>query len=189
MVFPIIYTMLRALYDCCKASFLGNVYLPYQNRKYKKPTLKTSQIMEQDSFQSKDEIYERKLEKIIEMLKFCEEHVPYYQDLFQEKKINVSKIKDIETFVSEIPILTKKQVQQNFDKLKATTILYPPTISNATGGSTGIPTRFIQDSNYLLFRDADQIRHWQWCGWKPWEKRAYLWGSDSDLQKGVKSCL
>lgn len=138
---------------------------------------------EKYQFFDQTEIYEWKFKKIKKLLWFCSNHVPYYQNLFNKLNINIQIIKDIETYQEVIPILSKSDILKNFQRLKASNIIFPPIIKNSTGGSTGQPMNFLQDRYELSYGNANALLNLNWCGWNIGEKRAYLWGAERDFEK------
>ncbi|MHA1368802.1 MAG: phenylacetate--CoA ligase family protein [Promethearchaeota archaeon] len=135
------------------------------------------------------EIYEHKFNKLKRLLWFSSKYVPYYKDLFERENIHVGNIKDIETYEAEVPILTKDTVRANFDKLRATRVIFSPIIKNSTGGSTGKPMNFFLDQSELSYKKAIAMLNLTWLGWRPWEKKAYLWGASRDLEQSRRYML
>ncbi|UYP47977.1 hypothetical protein NEF87_004262 [Candidatus Lokiarchaeum ossiferum] len=153
----------------------------YNNNLFKKQNyLKYLNILNQTQYYSEQEIYELKYDKIVKLLRFCSKHNPFYQELIERLKIRISNIKDIESFEEILPIITKSEIQKNSHKLHSKFIAYPPEYQNSTGGSTGNPLNFFQDRYYHTWTFADRLRHFQWCDWHLWEKKAYIWGSHKD---------
>ena len=51
---------------------------------------------------------------------------------------------------------------------------------NHTGGSTGEPVSFLQDSHYWRHNYADKVRTYRMCGFDIGNRGMWVWGSDSD---------
>ena len=167
------------------AKLLNIYYYPY----YKKIGRNDLQILkkfEKYQFFDETEIYEWKFDKIKKLLWYCNQFVPYYKDIFKKEHIVVSNIKDIEDFQSKIPVITKSDILHNIERFKSTKESFPPIIKNATGGSTGQPLVFYQDRNELSYKEAMHLLNLKWSGWNLWEKRAFLWGSNRDIEKKKK---
>jgi phenylacetate-CoA ligase len=54
--------------------------------------------------------------------------------------------------------------------------------SLTTGGSTGHPLIFMQDSNFRDYVTADIHRHLGWAGWELGQIHAYIWGANFEVQ-------
>ena len=174
---------LQEVWDESYSKLLHLYFTPYF-WKIGRPDLELLQHYKKFEFATIDEIYDQKLGKIRRLLSFAGKFVPFYQRYFEKNTINPDAIRDIETFEEQIPVLTKQDLIQNYTKLKATRFIFPPVIENATGGSTGILTRFLEDRYEIAHKHAVYLLNLSWCGWKPWDRRAYLWGSVRDMEKG-----
>ena len=73
-------------------------------------------------------------------------------------------------------------IRNNFDELyKFRNHTY---YRNSSGGSTGEPVIFYQDSNYFAWNTAAKILFDEWAGRKIGEPMVKLWGSMQDISKG-----
>jgi phenylacetate-CoA ligase len=99
--------------------------------------------------------------------------VPYYRDVM---------LQGVDTPLAQLPILTKALLQTHLDRLLATDVNRQQLIEDASGGSTGQPTKFYKAVNYVQRRATDQIRHDRWSGWDIGEAYGLIWGASRDLQ-------
>jgi len=118
------------------------------------------------------------------LLLHASKHVPYYHRLLKNDNVVNGEIVDLSKF-DKIPILTKEIIQS--EELISDDYLTRKWYYNFTGGSTGEPTKFIQDANYNKWYNAtinfyykdmldiDEIN----------VKKIELWGSPRDLFKGT----
>ncbi|MEA2022142.1 MAG: phenylacetate--CoA ligase family protein, partial [Candidatus Caldatribacteriota bacterium] len=84
--------------------------------------------------------------------------------------------------IKKFPILTKHIIRNNFDGLyKFRDNTY---YRNSSGGSTGEPVIFYQDSNYFAWNTAAKILFDEWAGRESGEPMVKLWGSMRDIIKG-----
>jgi phenylacetate-CoA ligase len=112
-------------------------------------------------------------------------NVPYYTNIFDEiglidnENINLSKF-------HEIPILTKEILQKNQKELISKDYQKRKWYNNSSGGSTGEPTRFIQDFEYKKWCKASNKYYYQDMLNidESNVKKIYLWGSPRDLFEG-----
>lgn len=123
---------------------------------------------------SSNQLKELQLEKLRRLLRHVRQQVPYYRKLLEGMCLDDSF--GFEEF-KQIPILTKKDVQENSASLQAEDV---EGKENHTGGSTGEPLTFYQCENYWHHNFADKIRTYQMCGYEVGDKAAFLWGSDYD---------
>ena len=118
--------------------------------------------------------------KLYILIEYASENIPYYKRIIQEYNIKFSEdtiFKDIKKF----PLLTKDVIRNNFDELyKFRDHTY---YRNSSGGSTGEPVIFYQDSNYFAWNTAAKILFDEWAGRKLGEPMIKLWGSLRDILK------
>jgi len=113
------------------------------------------------------------------------QNVPYYNKIFKE----IGIVKDSKVHLSEfseIPILTKEVIKEHQEQLISKDYTTRKWYSSSTGGSTGEPTRFMQDgvydewgraALYYYYKDILGID-------EPNVKKVILWGSERDLFQG-----
>ena len=95
-------------------------------------------------------------------LKFSFNNISYYKNL----KMNPDSFKEntIFEYIKNIPFLTKKELREQFNKLY---IGYPKLkriYPNTSGGSTGEPTKFMQDNYFSDWSAATKILFDEWAG-------------------------
>ncbi|GFO56850.1 adenylyltransferase [Geomonas sp. Red276] len=124
------------------------------------------------------------------LLDHCYRNVPLYRERFDQAGFNPDDFRG-EADLLRIPTLTKKDLQQEGERLIALNIPRSELIADASGGSTGKPTSFFKDRERNRIRSADKMRHDIWCGWEPGESYATLWGAqrEFDLQPPLKARL
>jgi len=119
------------------------------------------------------------------LLNHVYDRVPYYRKIFNDIHIINNGSVDLSKFC-EIPILTKKIVNEHLKDLTSTDYNKRRWEYNFSGGSTGEPTRFIQDTyynswvyatNHFYYRNMLEIDDVQ-C------KKIVLWGSPQELFHG-----
>ncbi len=116
----------------------------YNNKLYK--AINKALRIQYEEIDKIEAIQEIKFERLIDHAK---KNVVYYEDKLE----GVYTIKDL----SKIPFLTKKEIRNNFKKLKSKNIDSKRFIKNSTSGSTGESLKFYSDldNNY---RKAVNIR-------------------------------
>lgn len=99
------------------------------------------------------ELSDIQLKKLKKMIIHSYNNVPFYRELFIRANINPDDIKKIED-LQKLPIITKKDIQANYDKILANgTNIDQCKLINTTG-STGIPLRVYNDNKALLYSSA-----------------------------------
>jgi len=116
---------------------------------------------------------EKQLKKIIN---FAYSNVPYYNNLFKTNKIEPEEIKTLGD-LEKIPILTKDEINENWNQFIPRNLQNQKYINFSTGGTTGTPMRY-RISRYERFLAAAlRFQWWSWAGYKLGDKVAIMGGS------------
>jgi phenylacetate-CoA ligase len=116
-------------------------------------------------------------EFLSELLRYCQANNGYYRAFLAEKLITPAAL-------AELPLLNKQIIRQHFSELQSRDTGLK-TYLNSSGGSTGVPQTFVQDSEFLdwalaseayYFREVHQID--PRC-----VRKVVLWGSERDTFK------
>ncbi len=83
--------------------------------------------------------------------------------------------------LAEFPILEKEDLSEHFDEL--TCELGRGSWVNTSGGSTGTPTRFIQDKFYLGAALAATQLSFDWAGIERGDRRVSFWAAPRDFAR------
>ncbi len=142
--------------------------------------IQRSKEIEKIQWCSKDEIISRQFSGFKKMVRYAYENTPFYKELYDKDKVSLEDIQRPED-ARYLPILTKKMLQENLEKLTSTACMESQRLQDASGGSTGKPTIFYMDKNTIHMRFAAFLFFDQWTDWKIGEKVAYFWGADRDL--------
>jgi phenylacetate-CoA ligase len=114
--------------------------------------------------------------KLKKLLIHAKANVSFYKNIDIEQ-ININSL-------NSLPIVTKDTIRNNFDELVST---YKPYKywSNTSGGSTGEPVKFLQDSNYQQWVDVSLYYYYKDLldiGWSS-ARKLVIWGSVEDFEK------
>ena len=124
------------------ASHIGH---PLQDRIKKTKILKKRDFLMESQFWNEDRIKEYQLKKIINLVKYAYNYVPYYHQLFKNIGFHPSDIKTLNDF-KKIPVLTKDiSRKENFNLIASNTNMKYVS-KGKTGGTTGPPL--------LIYKDA-----------------------------------
>lgn len=137
-------------------------------------------ILRRHVHEKQDLIRKKQFKAVKSLVHHAFNNSPYYRDKFNSIRFNPCDMNDWSDF-SKIPILTKKDIQQNLDKILSINAVEARLIKDATGGSTGEPLVFYYDRVTKEWFEACDVLVKEWWGIKPWEKKAFLWGADRDI--------
>lgn len=126
--------------------------------------------------QNEQEGVEEEIERLfLETVKNAYENVPYYNELFHEKKLSLNDIASLED-IKRIPFLDKDIVRQNKERLLSRKVVASQLNYVTTSGSTGNPVGFYQDKE-LVMREWAYVNHiWNRVGYLPNDSRLVLRG-------------
>ncbi|SHE68026.1 phenylacetate-CoA ligase [Desulfofundulus australicus DSM 11792] len=133
----------------------------------------------------KKQIYELQQERLHRLLTHAYENVPYYRTLLKEHGWTRGLPKSaVFKFSQTLPFLTKEIIRERFDELRSEDLPRRKWFYNTSGGSTGEPVRFIQDSDYHQWAQAGKMLFDKWTGYSVGMPKIVLWGSERDLLVG-----
>jgi phenylacetate-CoA ligase len=167
------------------------IFYPLWDFKDKSLKLKTLRLLDKTQWYSEEELKRRQWIKLKNILGYAYKNCEYYRSLFDMKGIRLSDIKD-ETDFLEIPILTKKLIRDNTDRLISRLYKKENLIMAKTGGSTGKSLRIYFDKQCEEVRNAAAIRSDRWADWDLGIKRAAIWGSPpvaKTIKQKIRSAL
>jgi len=132
---------------------------------------------------SRDELLNLQRNKLHRLLEYAYEKVPYYHRLFDRVGFRPADVLTDLGSMHKIPVLTKAFIRENSDDLLTTEPQRRQQMSSlTTGGSTGHPLVFMQDSNFRDYVTADIHRHLGWAGWQLGQVHAYIWGASFEVK-------
>lgn len=101
-------------------------------------------LLEEREVLSPAKIEENQLSKLKEILIYSYKNVPYYQELFNSIHFDPDKLTDFRQ-IEIIPFLTREIITDNFDKLISKEKVKHGYYTGTTGGSSGLPLKFLLD--------------------------------------------
>lgn len=143
------------------------------------PGMRCLKELLQSQWYSPERLALLQLEKAKRLLKQAYEDVPYYRKAFDRVGFHPEDFSRMEQLTA-LPVLTKADIQNHGDELLSRTAVPGSYYRNQTGGSTGHPLFFYQSREYEAWGLADIWRNFMMCGFRPGERKAFLWGSDYD---------
>lgn len=134
---------------------------------------------------SPERIAEVQRARLAELLRHAWAQVPYYRDTLESCGAVREGRVDLDRF-TDIPFLTKDVIRAEGDRLRAKALPRGrKAFANASGGSTGEPVRFWQDSGYWDTTIAVRTYHFSTVGKQLGEREMKIWGSERDLFEGT----
>lgn len=127
-----------------------------------------------------EEVRDIQLFRLGEHLRYLHAKNSFYRDVMEKAGIDVSAPIGWEEF-RRLPVLTKTAMQADKDAMKTQDPDLQVVAENMTGGSTGRPLSFWQDSEYWAAADAADNFVRSWWGVPSVCRTHALWGSDRDL--------
>jgi phenylacetate-CoA ligase len=161
-MYPVVYRALRLLWR-------GG----FTTRRYQRELQRTQWL-------SSDELEALQLEKLQQLVIHAYDHVPFYQQLYQNAGVEPQDIKSLNDFAA-LPFLTREDVRHNLDALVAENWRKDDLFPNETGGSTGEPVRFYLEDAFWWWNAANVFRVRGWHGVREGSKIAWIWGARQDL--------
>lgn len=137
-----------------------------------------------------EQVRELQRQRLAELLLHAKQNVPLYRERFQDASFQHSGDVTLDTLRS-LPTLTREDLQNHSEYLRAFGWKSDRLIRNSSGGSSGTPVMVWQDQAY-----RDELLASAWIsdsmqGWRFGDRVAMLWGSPKDLKlvRSIKSRL
>jgi phenylacetate-CoA ligase len=146
--------------------------------------LKNIQEVEATEFYSHEQVKDYQKSRLFDVLNYASQMVPYYKKVFP--RLNSLEEFDYDYF-RKIPLLDKELIKRNFSQLSSDDLNKRKYYFNTSGGSTGTPAKFIQDSYYFEYKQAMKLFFNKWCGCPIGDRQMVIWGSTRDLFSGKNS--
>jgi phenylacetate-CoA ligase len=122
------------------------------------------------------ELAEYQWRKLVALVDHAYKNVPYYRRRFDEAGIKPREIRTVEDF-QRIPVLTKESIRENSDDIRATVLAADRRVVNGqTGGTTGEPMKFLQDTICKNISRAALLRSYMWTGYRIGDPMLFLTG-------------
>jgi len=124
------------------------------------------QWLQETQWWSRDQLEEYQLEQLRALVQHAYENVPYYQRVFDERRLKPEDISTLDD-LQKIPFLTKEDVGNNLEDLIARNIDRERLLYETTAGSTGEPLGVYHDKHTTHLREwAFHFRQWGWAGYR-----------------------
>lgn len=155
-----------------------HIFHPLWDMKERSIRLRTLRKLMATQWLPEAELRHHQWQRVREILAYAYGHCEYYQALFDAQGIQPDAITP-DNF-AQIPVLTKKLIQDQGDRLLSREFRKEDLILAKTGGSTGKSLHVYSDRNWLEVRTADALRSNRWAGWDIGMKVAAIWGNPAE---------
>src|SRR5690606_4657566 len=119
-------------------------------------------------------------ESLERLLLHAHTNVPYYREQLEIAGVVKDGKVTLENF-ERLPLLDKPVIRSRIDDLISRDSHTRGTYENTSGGSTGEPVKFIQDSDTNDWKVAGALLFEKWTGYRQGEPFALLWGAGRDM--------
>lgn len=145
------------------------------------PIIEELKFVQSIEYKSPEEIREIQERRLVMLLRYAWENTEYYKKVLSECNVVCGDKVNIDRF-EDIPFLTKEIILTHGPKLKSKILPKgrKPYV-NRTGGSTGEPVEYWQDSYYDAVNTADKLYHFYTFGKDIGDVEMKIWGSDRDI--------
>jgi phenylacetate-CoA ligase len=142
-------------------------------------------LLEESQWWSREKVREFQWRELQKLLAHVFQTVPYYQEKYRGAGARLEDIGGFDDF-ARLPPLTRAEVNAHRERL-CSTAYTGRLISHATGGSSGVPTRFYITPESYDWRSAASSRAYAWSGCRLGERALYLWGAPIGKVGAAKS--
>jgi phenylacetate-CoA ligase len=136
-----------------------------------------------NDLRTREELDVLQLGKLRAMIEHSAERVPFYRKAFARAGFKPEHFRTIDD-LKHIPVLTRQDLREHFDELKAVDASRYQPETSYSGGSTGEPVRFLLDRKAIALEKACIRRHWLRSGYKDGEPSINLRGLRLAVQPG-----
>jgi phenylacetate-coenzyme A ligase PaaK-like adenylate-forming protein len=154
---------------------LESVLLPTYDRARGRRYIERRNFLEHSQWWSAERIRELQWAELKKLLTHVFASVPFLRDKYRAAGIALEDLKGWNDF-RRLPPLTRAEVNAHGSDL-CSTAYKGRLLPHATGGSTGVPTRFFRTYESYDWRTAAKDRAYSWAGWRLGKPAIYLWGA------------
>jgi len=120
--------------------------------------MRNLRVLRRNTWLPTSELERMQLRALRKILKYAYENVAFYHHRFNAAKIKPEDIQSMED-MQRIPILTKRDVQRNFDSLVSRNVRMEMCRKETTSGTTGTPLTFVVEKTASSIMSANKLRH------------------------------
>jgi phenylacetate-CoA ligase len=126
---------------------------------------KANKLLEYSQYWERERIEEFQKNRLFELIDHASRNIPYYQRIIRKAPNKDWDYRDMMKYFQNIPVLTKKDLQSNFEELINPDINKKTLIYQHSGGTSGHPIQFYHDREKLDFTRVALQRNFDWAGY------------------------
>lgn len=119
--------------------------------------------LEESQWDSSEKMQNWQDERLRMLVKHAYETVPYYRELFDRRGLSPQDIQH-QGDLGKIPLLTRRDIQSNFDRLWSRAFKRKHLRLGHTSGTTGSPLEVLYDHGVVAATYAMMDRQYRWAG-------------------------
>lgn len=152
------------------------VLMPLADKVTHRGISKEWRMLERIDHATEEELVKFQDQRLQALIAHCYANVPYYTRIFDERGLKPEDIRCRED-LQKLPILTKQMVRDHYDELVSKDAAKRHYQKGSTGGSTGMPLKFMKEVTAWNMQWASSFRAWDWYGFQVGEKLMTLGGN------------
>jgi phenylacetate-CoA ligase len=156
--------------------------LPAWQRLHGQTAFQCLDALERWQWMSADELASLQWERVRRVVQHAATHVPYYADMMRRAGVTADELVSRRS-LDPLPMMDRATITAERSRLRATNLPRERFVANGTGGSTGEPLRFFDDSAGDGWSTGALWRAQRWLGVDVGDRVAYIWGADFDLSR------
>lgn len=154
---------------------LESVLLPAYDRVRRRRYVERRTFLAHSQWWSAERVREFQWTELRKLLAHVFASVPYLRQKYRAAGIAFEDLQGWDDF-RRLPPLTRAEINAHGKDLCSTSYT-GRLLPHATGGSSGVPTRFHRTYESYDWRMAAKDRAYSWSGWRLGERALYLWGA------------
>lgn len=123
------------------------------------------QLLKKSQYWDRRQIEAYQLERLKNLIGYAKKNIPYYQKTIKSSPKENWNYGDMIKYLQDIPVLSKKNIQQHFEDLIDPRADKERMIYQITGGTSGNPIRFYHDRKKLDYTRVALQRNFNWAGY------------------------
>lgn len=120
--------------------------------------MRNLRILRRNTWLPTSELERMQLKALRKISKYAYENVAFYHHRFNVAKIKPEDIQSVED-MQRLPILTKRDVQRNFDSPVSRNVRMEMCRKETTSGTTGTPLTIIVEKTVSSIMSANKVKH------------------------------
>jgi phenylacetate-CoA ligase len=161
-------------------TILQSFIMPMMDLQAHTTHMKCLQFLEKSQWLRPAQLLELQNKRLKALLNYAYETVPFYRRRFRDAGIKPGDIRGVGQ-LAKLPRLSKEEIRKNIQEMVSTRISKSRLIPFKTGGSTGVPLKFLKDKRTTSWALAATSRSYRWADLDLGDKYLILWSSAFDM--------